>query len=152
MKYAEVSVNSPVAQRRAFSYAIPENLDVREGQAVLVGSEDQLADNAVDARVDAGPDGRVPRRGLGVGMAVEPLGVPAAVADQAPEAARPGKARPRKLPSEHWQRALVDNSTNAEWIQGKQVRASYPPPLPIFSCCLTRATPFAASSSVMCMS
>ena len=36
MKYAEVSVNSPVAQRRAFSYAIPENLDVREGQAVLV--------------------------------------------------------------------------------------------------------------------
>ncbi|HTY81339.1 MAG TPA: primosomal protein N' [Dehalococcoidales bacterium] len=36
MKYADVSVNSPVAQRRAFSYAIPDNLDVREGQAVLV--------------------------------------------------------------------------------------------------------------------
>ena len=36
MKYAEVSVNSPVAQRRAFSYAIPEGLDVRPGQAVLV--------------------------------------------------------------------------------------------------------------------
>ncbi len=36
MKYAEVSVNSPVAQRRTFSYAIPEGLDVRAGQAVLV--------------------------------------------------------------------------------------------------------------------
>jgi primosomal protein N' (replication factor Y) (superfamily II helicase) len=36
MKYAEVSVNSPVARRRAFSYAIPEGLDVRPGQAVLV--------------------------------------------------------------------------------------------------------------------
>jgi len=36
MKYAEVSVNSPVAQRRAFSYAIPQGLDVRAGQAVLV--------------------------------------------------------------------------------------------------------------------
>jgi primosomal protein N' (replication factor Y) len=36
MKYAEVSVNSPVAQRRTFSYAIPNGLDVREGQAVLV--------------------------------------------------------------------------------------------------------------------
>jgi primosomal protein N' (replication factor Y) len=36
MKYAEVSVNSPVAQRRTFSYAIPSGLDVREGQAVLV--------------------------------------------------------------------------------------------------------------------
>ncbi len=36
MKYAEVSVNSPVAQRRTFSYAIPSGLDVRAGQAVLV--------------------------------------------------------------------------------------------------------------------
>ena len=36
MRYAEVSVNSPVAQRRTFSYAIPEGLDVRAGQAVLV--------------------------------------------------------------------------------------------------------------------
>ena len=36
MKYAEVSVNSPVAQRRTFSYAIPDGLDVRAGQAVLV--------------------------------------------------------------------------------------------------------------------
>ncbi len=36
MRYAEISVNSPAAQRRAFSYAIPSGLDVREGQAVLV--------------------------------------------------------------------------------------------------------------------
>jgi len=36
MRYAEVSVNSPAAQRRTFSYAIPPRLDVREGQAVLV--------------------------------------------------------------------------------------------------------------------
>src|SRR3972149_3834983 len=36
MKYAEVSVNSPVAQRRTFSYSIPDGLNVREGQAVLV--------------------------------------------------------------------------------------------------------------------
>jgi primosomal protein N' (replication factor Y) (superfamily II helicase) len=36
MRYAEVSVNSPVAQRRTFSYAVPEGLDVCAGQAVLV--------------------------------------------------------------------------------------------------------------------
>ncbi|MFA5309167.1 MAG: primosomal protein N' [Dehalococcoidales bacterium] len=36
MKYAEVSVNSPVARRRTFSYAIPGALEVRAGQAVLV--------------------------------------------------------------------------------------------------------------------
>lgn len=36
MRYAEVSVNSPVAQRRTFSYSIPLDMDVREGQAVLV--------------------------------------------------------------------------------------------------------------------
>jgi primosomal protein N' (replication factor Y) len=36
MRYAEVSVNSPVAQRRTFSYAIPDRLDVHAGQAVLV--------------------------------------------------------------------------------------------------------------------
>ena len=36
MGYAEVSVNSPVAQRKTFSYAIPHNLDVVAGQAVLV--------------------------------------------------------------------------------------------------------------------
>jgi primosomal protein N' (replication factor Y) len=36
MKYAEVSVNSPVAQRRTFSYSIPPTLNIRAGQAVLV--------------------------------------------------------------------------------------------------------------------
>lgn len=36
MKYAEVSVNSPVAQRRMFSYSVPPGLDVKPGQAVLV--------------------------------------------------------------------------------------------------------------------
>ncbi len=36
MGYAEVCVNSPIAQRRTFSYAVPASLDVRPGQAVLV--------------------------------------------------------------------------------------------------------------------
>jgi primosomal protein N' (replication factor Y) len=36
MRYAEVSVNSPVAQRRTFSYAVPSGLAVSEGQAVRV--------------------------------------------------------------------------------------------------------------------
>ena len=36
MEYAEVSVNSPVAQRRTFSYAIPSGLDIDVGQAVWI--------------------------------------------------------------------------------------------------------------------
>jgi primosomal protein N' (replication factor Y) len=36
MRYAEVSVNSPAAQRRAFSYTVPSDMEIREGQAVLV--------------------------------------------------------------------------------------------------------------------
>jgi primosomal protein N' (replication factor Y) (superfamily II helicase) len=36
MSYAEVSVNSPVAQRRTYSYSIPPGLDVAVGQAVWV--------------------------------------------------------------------------------------------------------------------
>ena len=32
--FAEVAVNSPIAQRRSFSYSIPDNLDVAVGQAV----------------------------------------------------------------------------------------------------------------------
>ena len=36
MRYAEVSVNSPVAQRQTFSYSIPAGMDVRAGHAVLV--------------------------------------------------------------------------------------------------------------------
>ena len=36
MGYAEVSVNSPIARRQSFSYAIPPGLTVSIGQAVLV--------------------------------------------------------------------------------------------------------------------
>ena len=36
MPYAEVSVNSPVAQRRTFSYSIPQGLSLDIGQAVWV--------------------------------------------------------------------------------------------------------------------
>jgi len=36
MRYAEVSVNSPVAQRRTFSYAIPSGLNINAGHAVWV--------------------------------------------------------------------------------------------------------------------
>jgi len=36
MRYAEVSVNSPVAQRRTFSYGVPPGLDIKAGHAVLV--------------------------------------------------------------------------------------------------------------------
>jgi len=36
MEYAEVSVNSPVARRQTFSYAVPPNLHIQVGQAVLV--------------------------------------------------------------------------------------------------------------------
>jgi primosomal protein N' (replication factor Y) len=36
MSFAEVSVNSPIAQRRTFSYTIPPNLEINVGQAVWV--------------------------------------------------------------------------------------------------------------------
>ena len=36
MNYAEVAVNSPVAQRRSFSYSIPPELNINIGQAVWV--------------------------------------------------------------------------------------------------------------------
>ncbi len=36
MGYAEVCVNSPAAQRRTFSYAIPSDLNIQVGQAVFV--------------------------------------------------------------------------------------------------------------------
>ncbi len=36
MKYAEVAVNSPIAQRRSFCYSIPQQLIIDVGQAVLV--------------------------------------------------------------------------------------------------------------------
>ena len=42
MRYAEVSVNSPVAQRRTFSYTIPSGLSISAGQAVWVPFGDKL--------------------------------------------------------------------------------------------------------------
>jgi primosomal protein N' (replication factor Y) len=45
--YAEVSVNSPVAQRRAFSYAIPSGLSIEVGQAVWVPFGDKLLQGIV---------------------------------------------------------------------------------------------------------
>jgi len=47
MKYAEVSVNSPVAQRRAFSYAIPPGLSIQAGQAVCVPFGDKTLQGIV---------------------------------------------------------------------------------------------------------
>lgn len=41
MEYAEVSVNSPVAQRQTFSYAIPPDFNIQVGQAVLVPFADK---------------------------------------------------------------------------------------------------------------
>ena len=49
MGYAEVSVNSPVAQRRTFSYAIPPGLDIDVGQAVWVPFGDKLLQGIVRA-------------------------------------------------------------------------------------------------------
>ncbi len=47
MGYAEVSVNSPVAQRRTFSYAIPSGLDIDVGQAVWAPFGDKLLQGIV---------------------------------------------------------------------------------------------------------
>jgi primosomal protein N' (replication factor Y) len=47
MRYAEVSVNSPVAQRRTFSYAIPSAMAIEVGQAVLVPFGDKLLQGIV---------------------------------------------------------------------------------------------------------
>ena len=47
MGYAEVSVNSPVAQRRTFSYAIPPGLSIEVGQAVWVPFGDKLLQGIV---------------------------------------------------------------------------------------------------------
>jgi len=47
MGYAEVSVNSPVAQRRTFSYAIPSGLTIDVGQAVWVPFGDKLLQGIV---------------------------------------------------------------------------------------------------------
>jgi len=47
MRYAEVSVNSPVAQRGTFSYSIPSGLNVAVGQAVWVPFGDKLLQGIV---------------------------------------------------------------------------------------------------------
>jgi primosomal protein N' (replication factor Y) len=47
MRYAEVSVNSPIAQHQTFSYAIPPGLTVEAGQAVLVPFGDKLLQGVV---------------------------------------------------------------------------------------------------------
>ena len=47
MRYAEVSVNSPVAQRRTFSYAIPPGLSLAVGQAVWVPFGDKILQGIV---------------------------------------------------------------------------------------------------------
>ena len=47
MRYAEVCVNSPVAQRRTFSYAIPPGLSIGVGQAVWVPFGEKLLQGIV---------------------------------------------------------------------------------------------------------
>ncbi len=47
MGYAEVCVNSPVAQRQTFSYAIPPGLNIQVGQAVLVPFGEKLLQGIV---------------------------------------------------------------------------------------------------------
>ncbi|GAI81736.1 unnamed protein product, partial [marine sediment metagenome] len=47
MGYAEVSVNSPIAQRRTFCYAIPSGLSIDVGQAVWVPFGDKLLQGIV---------------------------------------------------------------------------------------------------------
>lgn len=47
MGYAEVSVNSPIAQRRTFSYTIPSDLSVDVGQAVWVPFGDKLLQGVI---------------------------------------------------------------------------------------------------------
>jgi primosomal protein N' (replication factor Y) len=47
MGYAEVSVNSPIAQRRTFSYTIPADLSIDVGQAVWVPFGDKLLQGIV---------------------------------------------------------------------------------------------------------
>jgi len=47
MRYAEVCVNSPVAQRRTFSYAIPPGMSLEVGQAVWVPFGEKLLQGIV---------------------------------------------------------------------------------------------------------
>lgn len=47
MRYAEVSVNSPAAQRRTFSYSIPPDLNIQAGQAVWIPFGERLLQGVV---------------------------------------------------------------------------------------------------------
>lgn len=47
MRYAEVSVNSPAAQRRTFSYSVPPVLEISAGQAVWVPFGEKLLQGVV---------------------------------------------------------------------------------------------------------
>jgi len=47
MRYAEVSVNSPAARRRTFSYSIPSDLNIKIGQAVWVPFGDKVLQGIV---------------------------------------------------------------------------------------------------------
>jgi primosomal protein N' (replication factor Y) (superfamily II helicase) len=47
MPYAEVSVNSPIAQRRTFSYRIPPDLNIEAGQAVWAPFGDKVLQGVV---------------------------------------------------------------------------------------------------------
>ena len=47
MRYAEVSVNSPAAQRRTFSYSIPLDLQIKAGQAVWIPFGERLLQGIV---------------------------------------------------------------------------------------------------------
>ncbi len=52
MGYAEVCVNSPIAQRRTFSYAIPPSLSIDVGQAVWVPFGEKLLQGIVSELSD----------------------------------------------------------------------------------------------------
>ena len=52
MKYAEVAVNSPIAQRRSFCYSIPSYLTVDVGQAVWVPFGSKVLQGVVVGLVD----------------------------------------------------------------------------------------------------
>ncbi len=52
MRYAEVAVNSPAAQRRSFSYSLPSSLSVEVGQAVRVPFGSRVLEGIVIALTD----------------------------------------------------------------------------------------------------
>jgi primosomal protein N' (replication factor Y) len=47
MRYAEVAVNSPAAQRRSFSYSVPDGMDLAPGQSVRVPFGSRTLDGVV---------------------------------------------------------------------------------------------------------